>query len=112
MRFTKMHGIGNDYIYVNCFAEPPPGDPPVNAALTAGGYSFEATCVSMGNPHAVIFVPDVAKVPLETVGPVLERAPAFPKRVNVHFVQVHSSAEATMRTWERGSGVTLACGTG
>jgi diaminopimelate epimerase len=89
-----------------------PGDPPVNAALTAGGYSFEATCVSMGNPHAVIFVPDVAKVPLESVGPVLERAPAFPKRVNVHFVQVHSPTEATMRTWERGSGITLACGTG
>ena len=89
-----------------------PGDPPVNAALAAGGYSFEATCLSMGNPHAVIFVPDVAKVPLETVGPVLERAQAFPKRVNVHFVQVHSPAEATMRTWERGSGITLACGTG
>jgi diaminopimelate epimerase len=89
-----------------------PGDPPVNAALTAGGYSFEATCVSMGNPHAVIFVPDVAKVPLEAVGPILERAPAFPKRVNVHFVQVHSPTEVTMRTWERGSGITLACGTG
>src|SRR5438552_268460 len=89
-----------------------PGDPPVNATLAAGGYSFEATCVSMGNPHAVIFVPGVAKVPLEAVGPALERAAAFPKRVNVHFVQVHSPAEVTMRTWERGSGVTLACGTG
>jgi diaminopimelate epimerase len=224
MRFTKMHGIGNDYVYVNCFTEPEPkdpaalsitisdrhtgvgsdglililpstradarmrifnadgsesemcgngvrcvakyvhdhgiarkpqlaietgrgvltidleiaggkvqrarvdmgepilaaakipttlkGDPPVNAALAVGSLSFEATCVSMGNPHAVIFVPDVARVPLESVGTQIERAPAFPNRTNVHFVQVHSSGEVTMRTWERGSGITLACGTG
>ncbi|MFB3890701.1 MAG: diaminopimelate epimerase [Phycisphaerae bacterium] len=70
------------------------------------------TCVSMGNPHVVIYSKDVAAVPLEMVGPVIERAPVFPKRVNVHFVQVQSASEVTMRTWERGSGVTLACGTG
>jgi diaminopimelate epimerase len=57
-------------------------------------------------------VDDVASVPLETVGPLLENATVFPKRVNVHFVQIHSKNEVTMRTWERGSGITWACGTG
>ncbi|HEY4330651.1 MAG TPA: diaminopimelate epimerase [Phycisphaerae bacterium] len=71
-----------------------------------------AKFVSMGNPHAVIFVDDVEKVDLNKIGPTLERHKAFPKRINVHFVQVHSRGEATMRTWERGSGITLACGTG
>jgi diaminopimelate epimerase len=71
-----------------------------------------AVFVSMGNPHAVIFVEDVGTVDLERVGPVLEKHKAFPRRMNVHFVQVHSREEVTMRTWERGSGITLACGTG
>lgn len=74
--------------------------------------SYNATFVSMGNPHATIYVDDVAKVDLEKVGPLLEHHPAFPRRMNVHFVQVHSPNELTMRTWERGSGITLACGTG
>jgi diaminopimelate epimerase len=73
---------------------------------------LDATFVSMGNPHVVVFVPDVTKVELERVGPMLERHPAFPKRINVHFAQVISPAELRMRTWERGSGVTQACGTG
>ncbi len=73
---------------------------------------FRMTCVSMGNPHAVMFVDDAAEVPLEQVGPELENHPLFPRRINAHFVQVHSDAEVTMRTWERGSGITLACGTG
>jgi len=68
--------------------------------------------VSMGNPHLVSFVPDVKNVELEKVGPALERHPAFPRRMNVHFVQVVSDQEVVMRTWERGSGVTWACGTG
>jgi diaminopimelate epimerase len=72
----------------------------------------EALFVSMGNPHAIIFVEDVKGVDLEKVGPVLEKHKAFPRRMNVHFVQVHSRGEVTMRTWERGSGITLACGTG
>ena len=70
------------------------------------------TCVSMGNPHLVVFVDDVARVDINEHGPILERYPAFPKRTNVHFAQVNGPAEITMRTWERGSGVTLACGTG
>lgn len=76
------------------------------------GLDRRITCVSMGNPHVVLYCRDVAKVPLEQVGPVLENASLFPRRINVHFVQVHSPEEATMRTWERGSGITLACGTG
>ncbi len=76
------------------------------------GPTLPMTCVSMGNPHAVFFVDDVAGVPLETWGPRVERHAAFPERVNVHFVQVRSRRAATMRTWERGSGVTQACGTG
>lgn len=84
----------------------------VEEPIRAGGQSYSMTCVSMGNPHAVIYVDDVAAVPLEQVGPLLERHELFPQRVNVHFVQVHSGGEVTMRTWERGSGVTLACGTG
>ena len=78
----------------------------------ACGLDPRMTCVSVGNPHLVIYCGDVAKVPLELVGPPLENAAVFPKRINVHFVQVHSPGEVTVRTWERGSGVTLACGTG
>ena len=84
----------------------------IDLPVRTSQHAFKMTCVSMGNPHAVIFVDDVAAVPLERVGPELEHHPLFPQRVNAHFVQVHSPAEVTMRTWERGSGVTLACGTG
>ena len=76
------------------------------------GIDLHWTAVSMGNPHVTFYCKDVAKIPLERVGPVLEHDRRFPRRINVHFVQVHSSGEVTMRTWERGSGVTLACGTG
>ncbi len=89
-----------------------PRDRVVDAPITAGRRHFEATCVSMGNPHAVIYVDDVQAVALEETGPAIENGPLFPERVNVHFVQVHSPEEVTMRSWERGSGVTLACGTG
>jgi diaminopimelate epimerase len=77
--------------------------------------SSEELCfrfLSMGNPHIVFFVQDVKAVPLERLGPLIEFHAAFPRRVNAHFVQVRSRNEVTMRTWERGSGVTLACGTG
>jgi diaminopimelate epimerase len=76
------------------------------------GLDPRITCVSMGNPHAVLYCRRVSKVPLEIIGPTLEIHKAFPRRTNVHFVEVHSPGEATMRTWERGSGITLACGTG
>jgi len=76
------------------------------------GLDPRLTCVSMGNPHVVLYCRDVARLPLSAVGPILEHAPVFPRRTNVHFVQIHGPAEVTMRTWERGSGITLACGTG
>jgi diaminopimelate epimerase len=74
--------------------------------------AFVMTCVSMGNPHAVFFRSDLATIRLEKFGPIIENHSIFPNRVNVHFVQVENPAEFTIRTWERGSGVTLACGTG
>jgi diaminopimelate epimerase len=89
-----------------------PGDPPVDVELEIAGHSLRVTAVSMGNPHAVAFVDDVDAFPVELVGAALERHPDFPRRVNAHFVQVLSSEEVRMRTWERGSGITLACGTG
>ncbi len=76
------------------------------------GLDPRMTCVSMGNPHAVLYCKDVAAVPLEQVGPVMETASCFPARMNIHFVQKVSDSEVIMRTWERGSGITLACGTG
>ncbi len=73
---------------------------------------YVVTCVSIGNPHAVVFVEDVDAVALGVEGPQIERAPQFPQRINAHFVRVDSPSHVTMRTWERGSGATQACGTG
>jgi diaminopimelate epimerase len=76
------------------------------------GERYAGTLVSMGNPHIVLFVDDLDAVDLERIGPVIERHDAFPNRINVHVVRADRPDEVTMRTWERGSGVTLACGTG
>ena len=73
---------------------------------------YEITCVSMGNPHCVIFVDDLDKVKLTQVGPVIETHNLFPKKINVEFAQVINDEYIKMRVWERGAGVTLACGTG
>ncbi len=78
----------------------------------ACGLEPRMTLVSMGNPHAVLYCRDAAKVPLAQVGPFLERHAWFPERVNAHFVEVMGPGEVRMRTWERGSGATQACGTG
>lgn len=72
----------------------------------------ELVCLSMGNPHAVLFVEDPATAPVLTLGPALETAPEFPNKTNVEFARVDSPGRVTMRVWERGSGETLACGTG
>lgn len=224
MRFTKMHGAGNDYVYVNCFDEPAPHDPaaqarqmadrhfgvggdglvlicpstaadvrmrmfnadgseaemcgnaircvakyaydhgltdkrtlaietgrgvltlelevhdalvtrvrvdmgePIlepdqipttlpgrmvqNVPLTIAGRTFPVTCVSMGNPHCVTFVDELNDQWVHDFGPLIEVDPHFPRRVNAEFVQVLSPTEVRMRVWERGSGETLACGTG
>ena len=81
-------------------------------AISMGNEVFDAAFVSMGNPHAVIFTSDVQAIDLARLGPLVENHPAFPRRVNAHWVQVYSRGEVTMRSWERGSGITLACGTG
>ncbi len=80
--------------------------------LKAGDRTFGVTCVSMGNPHCVIFVEDVDSFPVEVYGPLLENHRFFPKRTNVEFIEVVNSRRIKMRVWERGSGETLACGTG
>ena len=74
--------------------------------------NFKMTCVSMGNPHCVIFVDDVNKIDLPTIGPKIERHEIFPRKVNAEFVQVIGKNKLRMRVWERGSGITYACGTG
>ena len=73
---------------------------------------YKMTCVSMGNPHAVIFMDEVASLPLEKIGPSFENHLRFPKRINTEFIKVIDRENITMRVWERGSGETLACGTG
>jgi diaminopimelate epimerase len=81
-------------------------------SLSQGNELLTGVFVSMGNPHAVFFTDDVKSVPLDRIGPIVEHHKAFPKRINAHWAQIHSRSELTMRTWERGSGITLACGTG
>src|SRR5262249_52472113 len=84
----------------------------LDVPLVLAGQMLAVSAISMGNPHAVIYVTDVAQFPVETLGPLLEGDPSFPQRVNVHFVEVLDPRTVRMRTWERGSGITLACGTG
>ncbi len=84
----------------------------VDMPITVGDSLYRITCVSMGNPHAVVFVEDVEGLKLETLGPLFERHPCFPNRTNTEFVQVLDDAHVRMRVWERGTGETLACGTG
>jgi diaminopimelate epimerase len=91
------------------------GDPSSHVlrdVMDVKGQSFEVTAVSMGNPHAVIFVPDTQAIEIDVLGPLFERHAIFPERTNTEFVQIVSPTEAIMRVWERGAGETLACGTG
>jgi diaminopimelate epimerase len=84
----------------------------IDAPLQVDGAEYRITCVSMGNPHCVVFVDDVGPLALDTLGPRFEHHPFFPKRVNTEFVHVIHRQELRMRVWERGSGETAACGTG
>lgn len=85
----------------------------VDVSIEAGaGEPLRGTCVSMGNPHCVIFVDDVASYPVGQVGPIIENLALFPERTNVEFVRVIDSEELEVRVWERGVGETMACGTG
>jgi diaminopimelate epimerase len=87
------------------------GDP-LHVAVDAGGSRFEAACVSMGNPHAVVFVDSLAGVEVERFGPAIETSSPFPAKTNVEFTEVLSQDEVRVRVWERGVGETQACGTG
>jgi diaminopimelate epimerase len=87
----------------------PPKEQPVEYAP---GQLLQVTCVSMGNPHAVTFVDELSDKLVHGIGPLVEKHGVFPKRVNVEFVKVNSRKDVHMRVWERGSGETLACGTG
>ena len=80
--------------------------------ILAGGKEYKITCVSMGNPHGIIYVDDVDNLEIEKVGPILENDPFFPKRANIEFVQNLDKTHVKMRVWERGTGETMACGTG
>lgn len=80
--------------------------------LKVEGTRYEITAVSMGNPHVVVFLDNLAVFPVAKVGPLIENHKAFPQRTNVQFVQVQGNSELSVRTWERGAGETLACGTG
>lgn len=84
----------------------------INEPITVNGDIYKITCVSMGNPHAVVFVEDTKDVSIEIIGPLFENHEIFPDRVNVEFVHVIDRTHIDMRVWERGSGETLACGTG
>lgn len=87
-----------------------PGNPPIGVALA--GHNLKATCVSMGNPHCVIHVDEITSELVLGIGPKIEKDPMFPRKTNVEFVKVNRPDDLTMRVWERGSGETMACGTG
>jgi diaminopimelate epimerase len=92
-----------------------PADACINVPIEAAGRQWHMTCVSMGNPHAVVFLPedcDLDTFEIEKIGPLFERHECFPNRVNTEFVKVDDRGSVHMRVWERGTGETLACGTG
>ncbi len=84
----------------------------INEPLTVGGKEYHVTCVSMGNPHCVTFVDEVRSLPLDKIGVLFENNEIFPERVNTEFISIIDEKTLEMRVWERGSGETLACGTG
>ena len=92
--------------------DPASAGPLIDAELRIDGQTLRATCVSMGNPHCVLYVDDVANAPVTTLGPRIEHDAMFPNRVNVEFVQLVDRGRVKQRTWERGTGETLACGSG
>lgn len=84
----------------------------IDEPIVVAGKEYKMTCISMGNPHCIVFVDDTKNFPLEEVGPLFESHEVFPNRVNAEFVQILDRKTVNMRVWERGSGETLACGTG
>ena len=88
------------------------GEKAVAVPLTVADKTWPVTCISMGNPHCITFVDDVAAIALESIGPQFEHHEAFPQRINTEFIEVVRPDHLKMRVWERGAGITLACGTG
>ena len=84
----------------------------INESLEVAGKTWSVTCVSMGNPHCIIFADNVADIPLEVIGPKFEHHEVFPERINTEFIEIVKPDYLKMRVWERGAGITLACGTG
>jgi diaminopimelate epimerase len=119
LHFTPQHGVV-DQVTVDMGA--PILDGPripvaaegrvIDAPLEIGGREYRITCVSTGNPHCVVFLPEVEDLDLERIGPTFEHHPFFPRRVNTEFIRVDTPTSLRMRVWERGSGETAACGTG
>nr|WP_324616480.1 diaminopimelate epimerase [Lusitaniella coriacea] len=89
-----------------------PAEKAIDCELEVARKTWKVTCVSMGNPHCITFVNEVQEIPLEQIGPQFEHHPAFPQRTNTEFIEVVSRDYLKMRVWERGAGITLACGTG
>lgn len=88
------------------------GEEFINRVISVDGAEYAITCVSMGNPHAVVYMDDIENLDIETLGPKFELHQIFPKRTNTEFVKVIDKNTVEMRVWERGAGETLACGTG
>ncbi|MFT0801195.1 diaminopimelate epimerase [Bacillus swezeyi] len=84
----------------------------INEQMNFGGHELKGTAVSMGNPHIIFYLDDIKEAPLTTLGPLIEKDERFPEGVNVEFVEVENAKELHFRVWERGSGITQACGTG
>jgi len=93
-----MNGNGNEEV--------------IHELLVIGQSDYHITCVSMGNPHCIIFVDDIETTNLSVIGPLIETNPIFPRKINVEFAQVINKQKLRMRVWERGAGITMACGTG
>ncbi|MCL2194614.1 MAG: carbamoyl-phosphate synthase large subunit [Oscillospiraceae bacterium] len=100
------------HLWPQCIPVALPGERVVAQPVEIDGATYDITCVSMGNPHAVVFTKGVAALNLRHIGPLFEHHPLFPERVNTEFVEVVGKNQLNMRVWERGSGETLACGTG
>ena len=109
---TVRVDMGEPIFEPECIPVVAKSNPVLKEKITVGDKEWEMTCVSMGNPHAVIFIDDVKNFELEKYGPLFENHERFPKRTNTEFVKVVSPTEAYMRVWERGSAETWACGTG
>ena len=104
--------MGEPILEAICIPTTLPGNPPTEALLSLPNRQFQVTCVSMGNPHCITFVESITDELVHGIGPRIEKYAAFPRRTNVEFVRVNRPDDVTMRVWERGSGETLACGTG